>query len=127
MADHLAGAVRPQLASAFDRHQRDGALAVLQVLATDQARGGRDDVVERSDLAALLGRPIATVDEGLAELDTRLAGGRAVDDAAVLGYLCRRSPRMARRARPIMGAFADHRFNPIAHDREPVRSEEALP
>jgi aminoglycoside phosphotransferase (APT) family kinase protein len=114
VAGHLDGAVRPHLPTAFDRHQLDGALAVLAVLADDSARGGRGDDDERADLAALLGGPVPSVDAGLAALDARLAAGRDVDDAAVLAYLCRRSHRTARRARPIMGAFADHRFNPIA-------------
>ncbi len=113
VAGHLATAVAPQL-DPFLRHQVEGSQRILAVLAGDGARDGRPDDEERADLGALLGGPVRSLGEGLAELDRRIAAG-AIDDAGVLGYLTRRAHRTAARLRPLMGPFADHRFGPLEH------------
>ncbi len=112
VAEHLAAEVVPLLDDAFTRHQVAGSIQVLGLLAADQVRGGRPDDEELDDLAGLLGGRPASVPDGLADLDARIAAGRC-DDGAVLAYLTRRALRTADRMRPLMGKFADHRFAPL--------------
>jgi aminoglycoside phosphotransferase (APT) family kinase protein len=109
---HLAG-VGPLLGSELDRHQLDGAMRVLEMLATESARRPSLDEMERDDLARVLGSPVGALDDGLAALDAQIVAQTGPDDAAVLAYLCRRADRLASALRPLMGSFADHRFNPI--------------
>jgi aminoglycoside phosphotransferase (APT) family kinase protein len=111
VAEHLRTAVRPRLDDEFLRHQVDGSLRILGVLAEPET-GRALAAEEHDDLAALLGHAPATLADGWAELDGRVGAG-GCDDAAVLGYLGRRAVRTARRVRPLMGPFADHRFGPL--------------
>jgi hypothetical protein len=111
VAEHLATDVRPRLEDEFLRHQVDGSLRILGVLSAEAGRPGAAEP-ERADLAGLLGGAPASVAAGLAELAGRITAG-SCDDAEVLAYLTRRAGRLADRMRPLMGAFADHRFGPL--------------
>jgi aminoglycoside phosphotransferase (APT) family kinase protein len=108
------GAVWPSWLRLYLRSAGQALAEAMQVDVEGGSVAGDDDV-ERAELSALLGEPIASERDGLRRLDARIdAASSAGDCIEALRYLYRRADRAVNAARASMGALADSRFSPIA-------------
>jgi aminoglycoside phosphotransferase (APT) family kinase protein len=105
--------VRPAVSGAFSQSRIADATRLVRCLERKRRLGPLVEAIERDELGALLGRPPATLADGLRDLDAAIAEHRLADDA-VLPYLTRRAWRTEWLHAPAVELYPDRRWSALA-------------
>jgi aminoglycoside phosphotransferase (APT) family kinase protein len=119
----LDSELTPVLTDAYLRDRTQWAARLAEALDRRAQLGPGLFALEMDDLGELLGRPIASIADGLAELDRRIVGwddappasgtGGRLSEESVLGYLWRRACRNEELYEPLLRFLPARRFGPI--------------
>jgi aminoglycoside phosphotransferase (APT) family kinase protein len=110
--DDLRLHVVPALGESFAARRAKGLARLLKYLRELERLGPSAREAERRELAGLLRREVADLDEGRAALCRAIERG-AVDLHATLGFCLAAVAHSTQIARPAMGALADRHYSPI--------------
>jgi aminoglycoside phosphotransferase (APT) family kinase protein len=115
--DDLRDVVLPALTDDFAATRTKGVARLLKYLREADRLGSGFEAAERTELDALLGRPVGDLDTGRRALCDAIEQG-APRVQAVLAYCLRQSARDTAVLRPAMGSLADRHFTPVRQMRE---------
>lgn len=113
VARQLSEELAPALPSAYLKHRAESAAALVECIERERSHGAALEALEREELGALLGVPVASARAGRSALDARIRAGTAPEEAT-LRVLARHTQRTEALYAPAVRPLAGRSFSPLA-------------